>query len=390
MNKKNIFKTLFAAALIIITAACTDEDPLPKVSASDVNATIAENPPIGYVVGQSDVSVSFADNSNLNYYFTGTEELTNHISIDAWTGQITITNPDFFDYEQRTTATAQAAVEAYNSNDDMAKGTFTITITITDILETVPTLTTSSVTQITSSYALSGGAVLTDGNGFVTERGIVWSSVNSQPTINDSKQSSGSGLGSFEALLNSLSSNTTYYVRAYATNIYGTGYGNVQTFVTNVKAGDSYQGGIVAYVLQSGDAGYDVNNQHGIIAAIADQSTSAPWSLTLTTTGATSQAIGSGQGNTNTIVSNQGSGTYAAKICADLVTGGYDDWYLPSLYELNKLYLNRELIGGFAVAFYWSSSEDYINGAWLHSFNSNSQTVGTKSNSYYVRAVRSF
>ncbi|MBL7883096.1 MAG: DUF1566 domain-containing protein, partial [Bacteroidia bacterium] len=142
--------------------------------------------------------------------------------------------------------------------------------------------------------------------------------------------------------------------------------------------------------LQPSDIGYDANIQHGLIAAPNDQSTSIPWAVSLTTTGATGLAIGTGQTNTNAIVANQSSGSYAAKICDDLVLGGYSDWYLPSMYELEKLYINRIAIGGFSIAFYWSSSEDDANGAWLQSFNSNSQTIGIKTNLYYVRAIRSF
>jgi hypothetical protein len=127
-----------------------------------------------------------------------------------------------------------------------------------------------------------------------------------------------------------------------------------------------------------------------LIAAPSDQSVSAPWALTNTVTGATSQAMGTGQSNTNTIVADQGVGNYAAAICNDLVIGSYSDWYLPSMYELEKLYINRTAIGGFAIAFYWSSSEQDVNSAWLQSFNSNSQTAGTKTGNYYVRAVRSY
>jgi hypothetical protein len=170
---------------------------------------------------------------------------------------------------------------------------------------------------------------------------------------------------------------------------------------TIIKAiGDSYQGGKVAYILQSGDPGYDANVQHGLIAAPADQSIGIQWyNGTFTTTGATAQALGTGNANTNTIVTSQGSGSYAAKLCSDLVLDGYSDWYLPSREELNKLYENRVAIGGFSTdaanSTYWTSSEGVSltppnNGAFHVYFITGQNGGANKNQTLYVRAVRSF
>ena len=185
---------------------------------------------------------------------------------------------------------------------------------------------------------------------------------------------------------------TTYYVRAYATNANGTGYGPSYSFTTlAIAVGDYYQGGKIAYIFVSGDPGYVAGQIHGLIAATSDQSTGLQWyNGSNVTTGATSQSIGSGNANTNTIVSVQGSGSYAAKLCADLSLGGYSDWYLPSFNELYKLYINRSYIGGFESTTYWTSSEYDLTQARFVDFMGGPSMYTNKSAACNVRAVRTF
>ena len=95
----------------------------------------------------------------------------------------------------------------------------------------VPTVNTSAVTDITITSATVSGEVTNDGNADVTERGIVYGT-NQYPTIDDSKVSSGSGLGSFNCHLADLQDGVTYYVRAYAVNSKGIAYGEEKSFNT--------------------------------------------------------------------------------------------------------------------------------------------------------------
>jgi len=90
---------------------------------------------------------------------------------------------------------------------------------------TLPTVITSSVTYITYNSAESGGNITADGGAIITAKGVCWST-SSNPTTADSKTTDGSGTGSFTSSLTGLSPETTYYVRAYATNSEGTAYGN--------------------------------------------------------------------------------------------------------------------------------------------------------------------
>ena len=105
----------------------------------------------------------------------------------------------------------------------------------------VPTITTTSITAITQITASGGGNVTLAGGSSVTARGICWSTSTS-PTISNSKTTNGSGTGSFSSSITGLGSETTYYVRAYASNSYGTGYGNEVSFTTPVCSGNRPSG----------------------------------------------------------------------------------------------------------------------------------------------------
>jgi uncharacterized protein (TIGR02145 family) len=95
----------------------------------------------------------------------------------------------------------------------------------------LPTLSTTAITGITQTTVTSGGNITSDGGASVTVRGVCWSTfVN--PTTTDNTTSNSTGSGSFVSSLTGLTSNTTYYVRAYATNIVGTAYGNQVSFKT--------------------------------------------------------------------------------------------------------------------------------------------------------------
>ena len=95
----------------------------------------------------------------------------------------------------------------------------------------IPIVTTNSISAITQSTSKSGGNVTSDEGSIVTARGVCWSTIQN-PTISNNKTTDGSGTGSFTSNLTGLTAGTTYYIRSYATNGWGTSYGNELTFTT--------------------------------------------------------------------------------------------------------------------------------------------------------------
>lgn len=108
-------------------------------------------------------------------------------------------------------------------------------------LVALPTLITELINTVTLSTAESGGNITDDGGGTITERGVCWSPTTG-PIVSDSKTSDGSGTGSFTSSITGLSSNTTIYVRAFATNSAGTAYGEEYILKTMTGTLTDYDG----------------------------------------------------------------------------------------------------------------------------------------------------
>jgi prepilin-type N-terminal cleavage/methylation domain-containing protein len=171
--------------------------------------------------------------------------------------------------------------------------------------------------------------------------------------------------------------------------------GNICGVPPPPAVGDNYRGGIIFYIFQPGDLGYFVGETHGLIAAPNDQPGTFQWGCN-SNASVTSLSVNIGTGKNNTFALSSCSSPATQEVYGVNING-YNDWYLPSLNELKKLYDNRLIVGNFqADGNYWSSS------GWGHSFDStnimahgytfqtNNDLLAYRTNSYRVRAVRSF
>jgi hypothetical protein len=110
---------------------------------------------------------------------------------------------------------------------------------------------------------------------------------------------------------------------------------------------------------------------------------------------AASLPVGMGAANTTAIIARMNAGSvatnaYAAGLARAYTGGGKTDWFLPSKDELNQLYLQKTVVGGFAADYYWSSSQDDAGLAWSQPFDNRNQYRSSKYSSLNVRPVRAF
>jgi len=167
--------------------------------------------------------------------------------------------------------------------------------------------------------------------------------------------------------------------------------------------GLNHAGGIIFYMDPSGDG-------TGLVSAASDQSTGAEWGCFRTDLPAVPNVvsnppsgpgaeIGDGITNTTAILSAGNCQTApAALACTNYMGGGFSDWFLPSIKELDEMYMKigqgasgaNNNIGNFADSFYWSSSEFDGFNAWGQNFNFGFQLTDDKSRYDHVRAIRAF
>lgn len=348
-------------------------------------------------------------------------------------------------------------VRAYITNGN---GTFygeTIDLTTTSTLPSVKTLT---VTNVLANTATLNGKIESAGEPVYTERGFVYSRSYNLPTVSDPESAttkvvvSGSGTD-FSANVASLMENSTYYVRAYATNVKGTAYGEVVTFVpkailpvvttlevTNIQPTSATLNGRIdnagepVYI----ERGFVYSNSYEtptisdptsatkkvVVSGTSKEFSANISSLTSDKTYYARAYATSSKGTTYggivkfmpeskkfmtieylmvqlTDIASSATWDQANSLCKKSTIGGFTDWRLPTTAELQILYKYKKTIGGFTDAsesdLYWSS--DYAGykynkttGMWIcdvytaFSFYNGLRVNYDETYGFHVRAVR--
>lgn len=351
-----------------------------------------------------------------------------NITAQSATCNVTINDDGGVPISQRGicwSTTQYPTVDGQRSDMGMGSGNFTMTITGLQVSTTyyvrayainqagihyssqrsftttsgMPTVTTADVTNVAATSASTGGNVTGNGGFNVTARGVCWNTTGN-PDLNDAHTTNGNGNGTFTSNMTNLNVNTTYHVRAYATNSIGTVYGNQVSFTTNdglptvttstVTLGNNIatSGGNITY-----DGGFSVSARGVCYGTLPNpdltntynhtengmgtgyffsQFTIPTGSGTIYVRAYATNANGTSYGQQETVIlaydtlptftynghvykvapDPQSYGEYmswssAETYCSNLTLCGYSDWRLPTIEELEMMYQNRQSIGGF-------------------------------------------
>jgi hypothetical protein len=280
------------------------------------------------------------------------------------------------------TSDGDETVTVSGTLDTSIAGTYTITYTATDAAGNTGTAT-RTVTVVDTT-----APVITVNPGTDTvEQGSAWTDAGATADTGETVTVSGTVDTSIAGTY------TITYTATDAAGNTGTATRTVTVNLPSLSIGDLHQGGYIFYL--DGNGG-------GLIAASTYESPTEWGCQGTEITGADGTAIGTGAQNTIDIVAGCSTSTWtspiAADICANLSLNGYSDWFLPSMDELNLMYLNIGSgnalglgnIGSFVGGYHWSSTEISYNNAWFQDFNNGNQVNAGKDAIARVRAVRAF
>ena len=353
-----------------------------ELSAQDLMVALDENPTDGQVVGAIQVS----GGGTLNFSII-TQTPAAALAINASTGEITVADPNVFDFEINPVMTATIQVE-----DATDTTTTMVTVNLNDVDEiTVQNLTTDIDENPTSGQVI--GTIQASSSGSLSYA-ITFQSNAGALSID---QTTGELTVADVSLFDFETTPSMFAVVSVDNGVYSVN-ANATISLNNLnEIGDFNFGGVIFWVNATGD--------EGLVCAITDQGTNVSWGCQGSFISGTSTAIGSGASNTATILAGCSTSGIAADIASNTTINGYSDWFLPSKSELNQMYLQKATINTTAIANggtafvdpglsdrYWSSSESNGNTAWSQLFNNGLEQGLNKGASafFHVRTVRAF
>jgi hypothetical protein len=220
---KNLYRFSGIISLVILIQSCIKPAPgLPDVITLDVSKISYKSATSGGIV--TNERGSAVTSRGVRWYTSDEPDFPNILVDDSiGTGS--------FACELSLIPNTTYIIRAFATN---SAGTgYGSPITFTTLAIEIPVLTTSEVTKITQNTAESGGNITDIKGETPTSEGVCWSTVQN-PTIQDSKTTdAGTWVGTYNCNIKGLTANTYYYIRAYATNSAGTGYGNQLSFTTS-------------------------------------------------------------------------------------------------------------------------------------------------------------
>lgn len=217
-------KNILFAIIAITTVSCsvkkkdtdlTGAKPVAIFSANQTNITT------GSAISFTDLSTN--DPTGWSWSFQGGTPSTSLLQ-----------NPINIQYNTPGTYNVTLTAKNTYGENSTTKSSYVV---VTDLTQQLPILSTNTVSNITNTTAISGGFIIDQGGSSITSKGVCWST-SQNPTILNNKTIDGSGVNSFISNMAGLAINTKYYLRAYATNLLGTAYGNQESFTTTASFSD--------------------------------------------------------------------------------------------------------------------------------------------------------
>ncbi|WP_170283991.1 hypothetical protein [Flagellimonas olearia] len=346
-----------------------------EITIQDFTVTVDENPNDGQVLG----NIQANGNGTLSYSITAQSPM-GAMAINTGTGELTVLDPNLFDFETNPVITADISV-----TDGTESISATATINLNDVDEVSATNTNLTIDENPSNGDVIG--VLQSSGSNLTYT-ITFQNPAGAFNIN---QNTGE-LSVADETLFDFETNPNMLATISVSNGTQTVSANAFVALNDLnEIGEFKYGGVIFWIDPAS------NNSSGLVVSLNVQATNVPWGCLGIATGATGTAIGTGQTNTDIIMASSCASGSAAEIASNLNENGFDDWFLPSADELNELYSNVSIVGNAITSnggdvisnSYWSSTEVDINDAiW---WNINQGFNIPKDNDFLsVRAIRAF